>query len=212
MRKFVFALISIILVACAACEAPIPPPPPAQTEGTIHLEGDSVTFLTYYNEPIANFWTSAEFVPGSSAAYNPAGEPAKDRVPRLVGQGKVDKLVWALGPNDIRIAKGVWSVTDQWIWYDVLANDVPSSSCIVIVKPWVLSSGWDVFPEKALNDLSAWVDSFASTHPNVVVVDWKPIIEAHPEYMAPDGVHIATYDAAVARDALYREGLNNCDT
>jgi hypothetical protein len=132
------------------------------------------------------------------------------RVPRMVAQGKVDKLVWALGPNDIRIAKGRWSTQDQWIWYDVLANKVPSSSCIVIAKPWVMQSGWATFPKAALDALSAWIDNFAANHPNVVVVDWKPIFEAHPEYAAPDGVHISGQAAAVARDAMYREGISHC--
>lgn len=133
------------------------------------------------------------------------------RVPRMVAQGKVKTLVWALGPNDIRIAKGTWSIQDQWIWYDVLANKVPASSCIVIAKPWVLPSGWATFPEKALNALSTWIDAFAANHPNVVVVDWRPIFESHPEYAAPDGVHIATHEAAVARDAMYREGMSRCE-
>ena len=203
MRKFMLTVIPIILVVCVACEPP-------QIPSTVHLEGDSVTFQTYYTQPVPAFHTSGEFVPGSSAAYNPAGVAAKDRVPEMVTQGKVDTLIWALGPNDIRMAGGQWSSTDQWIWYDVLANKVPEESCIVIVKPWVLEGGWDVFPEQALNDLSAWIDVFAASHPNVVVEDWKPIIEAHPEYMAADGVHIATYEAAVARDALYREGVARC--
>ena len=210
-RLLIPILVSLGLLSCVACEPGITVTPPTpQTPGTIHLEGDSVTFLTYYNQDVPGFWTSAEFVPGSSAAVNPAGEPAMKRVPRLVAQGKVDTLVWALGPNDIRIAKGTWSVPDQWIWYDVLANKVPAETCIVVAKPWVLSSGWATFPEKALNELSAWIDAFAKDHPNVVVVDWRPIFEAHPEYAAPDGVHIATHEAAVARDAMYREGLARC--
>lgn len=213
MRSFLASifLACLVLLSCVACQPPVPSTTPIQqTPGTIHLEGDSVTFLTYYNQDVPGFWTSAEFVPGSSAAFNPAGEPAMKRVPRLVAEGKVEKLVWALGPNDIRIAKGTWSTTDQWIWYDVLANKVPADSCIVVAKPWVLSPGWAVFPEKALNALDAWIDAFAANHPNVVVVDWKPIFEAYPEYAAPDGVHIATHEAAVARDAMYREGLSRC--
>lgn len=209
-RLLILILVSLGFLSCVACEPEITVTPPVQTPGTIHLEGDSVSTLTYYNNGVEPFFTTGEFVPGSSAAFNPAGEPAMDRVPRLVTQGKVDTLVWALGPNDIRLAKGVWAVKDQWIWYDVLHNKVPAESCIVIAKPWVLPAGWATFPEKALNDLSAWIDAFAEDHQNVVVVDWRPIIEAHPEYMHADGVHIANHEAAVARDAMYRDGVSRC--
>ena len=212
MKRIAAVLIFVLAGACVGCQPPIntPAPPPAQQAGTIHIEGDSVTFLTYYNSGVPGFWTSGEFVPGSSAAVNPANKPAMKRVPRMVAAGKISQLVWALGPNDIRIAKGTWSTQDQWIWYNVLANKVPAETCIVIAKPWVMPSGWATFPEKALNSLSSWIDAFAADHPNVVVVDWKPIFEAHPEYAAPDGVHISGIPAAIARDAMYREGLSRC--
>jgi len=214
VRRIVVALTAMVAVACTACEpAPIVTPNyPPQTEGTIHLEGDSVTFNTYWMTGISTFHTYGNFDPGSSADYNPYGEAAIDRVPEALADGTVDNLVWALGLNEIyRAADHLWTVKDQLIWTDLLQNKVPDESCVVIVKPWVLPANYIVRPLASMNALRSWIDKFASDNSNVVLVDWKPILEASPQYSAIDGVHLdPDTGAAEARDAMMREGLTRC--
>ena len=59
-----------------------------------------------------------------------------------------------------------------------------------VPKPW----------RDANNEL---INEIAATHPNTVVVRWDQISEGHPEYFAPDGVHLVpagarAYVAAIA--------------
>ncbi len=213
MRKLMFLLIPGILVACVACQVPSPLVLPTQTPGTVHLEGDSVTFNTYYGTNVSHSWLTTEsFCPGATidnSGYCTDLPTALTRVPQLVQQGKVDKLVWALGLNEI--AREGWSIRYQLLWTDMLTNQVPDESCVVIVKPWILPIANKDRPLEAMNAIRKWIDDMAALNPNFVVVDWKPDLESHPEYASGDGVHlIAGSGAAEARDAMYREGLSLC--
>lgn len=210
MRRFMLIVIPIIFAACAACEIKVVPPP--QKEGTVHLEGDSVTFNTYYDGGVPDFHTSGDFTPGSTADLSWSGEAADTRLPRAVAEGKVETLVWALGLNEIFVDPNKqWSGHYQWLWFDLLKYQTPASTCIVMVKPWVLPKDYPNRPLQALNAERGWIDAFAKTRPNTVVVDWKPILEANPHFSATDGVHIDRgTGGAEARDAMYREGLARC--
>lgn len=215
LTRIMTVLIPVAIFAFVACE-PHPMEPPHyyfdQKEGTVHLEGDSVTFNTYYGTGIDQSWfTSASFFPGSDivGSFDPEG-PAMTRIPKLLDEGKVDSLIWALGLNEL-YHEG-WSERYQLLWTDLLQNKVPDNSCIVMVKPWVLPQGQDVRPLTELVALRAWMDYFAQENPNVVLVDWKPILEMYPEYSPIDGVHIdANTEGPASRDYLYRNGLTMCD-
>lgn len=214
-RKIVILMLVLLLiilaVACQPAPTVAPYVAPAQTEGTVHLEGDSVTFNTYYGTTMSlDYTTSSSYVPGSTIDANWSGEAAIDRVPRLLNEGKVDTLVWALGLNEVYLEG--WSLRYQLLWTDLLFQKIPSSSCIVMVKPWVLPSNYDKRPLDQMEALRSWIDQQAETHPNVVTVDWKPILEAHPEFSVVDGVHIDSgTDGALWRDAMYRDGVAQCN-
>jgi hypothetical protein len=200
------------MLSCVACEPTSPTIPTQQIPGTIHVEGDSVTFQTYYGTGVPAFFTTGEFVPGASADYSPNGYAANERVPAMVAQGKVETLVWALGLNEIfRDPNHEWATKDQGVWYDLLFHEVPEETCIVMVKPWVLPIGNDVRPLHSMNAIRLWMDDFNAARDNVVVVDWRPILEANPQYSPKDGVHLEPGSgAAEARDAMYREGIARC--
>lgn len=203
MRKIflVVAVFSAILI-CASCS-------PEQTQGTIHIEGDSLTFDTYWGTGLTAPFTSGEFAAGSSADFNPWGTPASVRLPQAVQAGEVDTLVWALGLNDISRAGGTWSPESQLIWYDLLVNITPAESCIVMIKPWVLN--FDGRPVEQMNALRDWIDWLAANRPNTVVEDWKPLFEANPQWAMADGVHILPDQGGPeARDAMYRQGVDRC--
>lgn len=212
-RKFLILLcLCVLIVFLVACE-PTPPGPvyPAQREGTVHIEGDSVTWNTYWDTGVDYTFTSGQWLPGSRIDLSPwNGHPALERLPDDLAAGNVDKLVWALGLNEISSQKA-WSIQHQLMWHDMLGNHVPEETCIVIVKPWVLPADHAYRPLEAINSLRTWIDNFASIHPNVRLVDWKPILEANPNFAATDGVHLDPgTGAAEARDAMYREGLSRC--
>ena len=203
MRKlFVVVLFVLAAFSCAACY-------PEQAPESIHLEGDSVTFNTYWDTGVQGIHTSGEFAPGSTADYSPWGEAATVRVPKKVAEGKVDTLIWALGLNDISRNRAGWSSVTEDIWSNLLVGEVPETSCVVLVLPWVL----DFYgrPIEEMNKMRQWMQDLAAAHQNMVVVDWKPVLEEHPEYSAIDGVHIDKGSGgAEARDALYRQGVAGC--
>ena len=211
MRKLMIIVAGALFTfGCVACEpAPVLP---VQTEGTVHLEGDSVTWNTYWDTGIElDYATSWSFTPGSAidaAPWHP-NDTTMTRVPKLVSEGKVDTLFWALGLSEIGL--GGWSDRYKVLWADMLYNKIPDESCIVIVKPWTFPQDHYNRDPADINALRSWIDNFATTRPNTVVVDWKLKSEGYPEYMAGDGVHLDPGSgAAEARDAMYREGLVGC--
>ena len=216
-RLVLAAFIPALILGNAACQPSIPAPQPVviyptQTEGTVHLQGDSVSFQTYYQTGIQSEWaTSREVVPGQKIDVWGWGDfdPPMVSVPKRIERGEVDTLVWALGLNEIASSEG-WSLRYQLLWTNLLQNQLPVQSCLVMVKPWVLPQGYTERPLSRVNAIRSWIDDFAVTHKNVVVVDWKFVLDLHPEYSAKDGVHLDTPEAALARDGMYREGLNRC--
>lgn len=202
------------VVGCAACQPPPGHPVyPPQIEGTIHFEGDSVTWNTYWDTGVSYIGTSGQWLPGDRVDVSPwSGHPTLERLPKDLAAGQVDELLWALGLNEIG-SQHAWTVQHQLMWYDMLINYVPPATCVVIVKPWVLPMDYPNRPLSAINALRAWIDNFAANRPNTVVVDWKPVLETHPEFSPEDGVHLEPgMGGAEARDAMYREGLARCAT
>lgn len=212
-RNFlIFLCLCVLIVLLVACEPTPPIVHPVQTEGTVHIEGDSVTWNTYWDTGLQpDYATTWNFTPGSAidkAPWHP-NDVTMTRVPKLVSEGKVDTLLWALGLNEIGLEG--WSPRYQVLWADMLWNKVPDETCIVIVKPWTLPQDhWNRKPAD-INALRAWIDNFAADRPNTVVVDWKPRLESSPHFSAADGVHIdAGSGGAESRDAMYREGVARC--
>lgn len=214
IKRFVISTIAAVSIAASACEAVPPPPltipPPAQVVGTTHLEGDSVTLNTYYLTTVrTDYATTTEFSPGARVDWAMTGDPAMVTVPNLARYGQVDRIVWALGLNEMFSDEG-FSIRYQLIWQDVLINKLPPKTCIVMVKPWILSSGNTTRSMSRLPGIRAWMDKFAAAHSNVVLVDWEPFFSTHPE-ISPDGTHMTPDSAGpAARDAMYREGLSRC--
>jgi hypothetical protein len=63
-------------------------------------------------------------------------------------------------------------------------------------------------------DMNATLVAAASQHPNLEVVDWNAVTAAHPEYLAPDGIHLgpegqqAMADLVSARLDAYASSLS----
>lgn len=215
-RRMLILLILLVLIICAvACQPPAPFVPsttPAQTEGTVHLEGNSIMWNTYYDQGQSlDYTTSSNFVPGSTIDLNWGGveNATVNRLPHQIQNGEVDTIVWDLGLNEVHLEG--WSVHYQLLTYDMLFQQIPESTCIVLVQQWVTPEGLRGSQIPEIEKMRAWNDQMAVEHPNVVKVDWRPILEAHPEFSKNDGVHLdAGTGAAEARDAMYREGVAQC--
>lgn len=206
---FIRRIIAILIAGLSvACQPTTQPTFPMQAQGTIHIEGDSVTLTTYFATGVSDDWfTSTNYAPGSTATASWTGIAARENIPKKVSEGKADTIVWALGLNDM--LNNGWTREDELIWTDILVNKVPPTSCVVIVKPWALPADTTRSPA-ALETVRTFIENFSADHENFVLVDWKPILEAHPEYSS-DGVHIdAGTGGAEARDAMYREGIRSC--
>ena len=214
MKKFMLICAVLGAVVCVGCEETPHPSYPAQRPDTFHFEGDSVTWNTYYDgaDTVPYWGTSGEWLPGNRVDFSPWGGADKatiDRLPQDLEAGNVGTLIWALGLNEIGSQKA-WTSTHQLMWFDLLVNHVPEETCIVIVKPWVLPLDTSR-PPAAVDALRTWIDKLDGMRPNIEVVDWKPILQAHPEYSSVDGVHIVQGSGgAEARDAMYREGVSRC--
>jgi len=95
-----------------------------------------------------------------------------------------DRVVINLGNNNKLVEAQVSAI------YEVL-KDQPN---IVIVntavpRPW----------RDHNNELLATV---AARYPNIRIIDWQKISTGHPEYFAPDGIHLAPLGATVYVDAI----------
>lgn len=216
-RKVIVVLfLLIILIACVACNptaTPIPVPAayPAQDSTRIHLEGNSITFNTYYSS-VDHSWLaeSSSFCGGTkidSPGFCTSDPTPQQRVTDLLEQGEVGVLVWALGENEI-LHEG-WSQRYQLLTYDLLFQKVPSTTCIVMVKGWTDARDTKR-PRAQMEAWRTWIDQQAAAHPNVVTVDWKPLLEANPGW-SNDGTHLIEQAAFEARDNMYREGVAQCN-
>lgn len=216
-RKFaLFLCVVVLMIVCVACQpgpAPAPQVYSAQNPDTIHLEGDSVTFNTYYLTGIQKFSTSGDGWPGASVSKAGWGSdgPATQRVPRMLSERKVGTLVWAYGINEIaQDPSRQWTFANELYWIDLLVNRTPDTSCVVIVKPWVLQNA---LPITSMYNLRVFIDRIDRENANIVTVDWKPVVESNPHFLNVDGVHIEPGTGGPeARHALMQQGVSSCES
>jgi hypothetical protein len=68
----------------------------------------------------------------------------------------------------------------------------------VIVVNTAVPRGWK-------DENNSLISQVAARYLNVKVVDWNKISEGHPEYFAPDGVHLVPTGISVYVDAIISE-------
>ena len=69
---------------------------------------------------------------------------------------------------------------------------------LVIVVNTAVPRGWK-------DENNSIIDRVAARYSNVRVIDWDAISSGHPEYFAPDGVHLSPLGATVYVDAIINE-------
>jgi hypothetical protein len=147
------------------------------------------------------------------------------QVERAAAANRLDTLVVALGTNDSSLASGGG---DGWTSADLerfrrLVFTPPAEACVVIVLP---GHGVAMDPSHAaeldqaradlagLASLRAGMPGYGTT----VVVDWQATLDARPDLVGDDGIHLvtdpitalSTADAAAARTGLYWHGVDAC--
>jgi hypothetical protein len=114
---------------------------------------------------------------------------------------------------------GAWSTADRNAEFAMI---FASEACTVIVTPGYRPGlPYAATLEQAEADIRAMAAQRATLGYPTVVVDWQPIVNAHPEYLqpAPDYVHLTddpsggtteATDADSAYTGLIRDGLAAC--
>ncbi len=212
MRRYnkigALALAALSLVGLACKEEPVP--------GRVALGGDSLSFQSDYYAGIPAGWDvegkvgigwQAEHVQARATqdVEDPAASP--------------EVFVIALGQNDVATSVGRDGFTqedrDQIL---ELASTPHDNACVAFVKPWYQPpAGAPVDPDQfvGIGAYRAYIDGLVASNPDRYrSVDWRPLAEAHPEYVDPDGVHLTTTVEAgggvFAYKALLEEAAAAC--
>jgi hypothetical protein len=122
-------------------------------------------------------------------------------------------LVVALGPNDAASWDDGWNSSDVARWRALLAAPAPDTCVAVVLPGWgaaLRGTTWehDLLTMRA--DVRALVADRVAAGSPTVEVDWLPIVTAHPDYLAKDGIHLASTAAAHARQDLYWHAAARC--
>lgn len=214
--------------------------------GTVGLIGDSITLNslnssgsifepTYFGDKPANLQLSYWMGWTHTQSQADVTQWAANRTPEI--------LIDAYGFNDARPA---YPISPFWVgdgFSDVdrgnvlnTLNTVHARSCKVLILPaWgsglgvvppdndpsddAAVLGWEQAYIQELQKVRAFYSELATQRDDIVLVDWKPVIDAHPEYMDPDGIHLAhkadggegwLTAAAEARQLMYWDGVAQC--
>jgi hypothetical protein len=190
--------------------------------GRVFVAGDSLTFTaTWDHGPGHGAPADLEWAAWLGWTAADAQSPLDAAV---AAQGPVDTLVVALGTNDSSVADGGdgWTDADLDRFRQLIAT-AGSGACVVVVLP---GHGAGLDPrhaaemDQARADLAGLADQRRHTAGNgpTVVVDWQATVDAHPELIAADGIHLTpdagtgevSADAATARTTVYWRGVDAC--
>ena len=193
----------VLLAGCAAANASSGREDGPPSPRTVTVVGDSLTVLGEQGiRPAlsdAGWFAALDAYPGRTTATQ------MDAL-RAAAARQNDATIIELGTNDaLAIAHGerTFAETDDDI---VSALDLFGDRCIVWVIP-------DRDPERKGVDAGAGVDAIvareASRRANLHVADLATILDRHPEYFAPDLVHL-TATGYEALGALMADSLAAC--
>lgn len=125
-------------------------------------------------------------------------------------------ITLALGSNDAGTWKtdGGWTDEDKVRWRNIIHRAHLSGVCVAVVLPWFMESVDAIYP-----GVRPQVDAARASlleMPFDSIVDWRSTVEANPELMAPDGIHIAAFGPeytppVAARYAVVNKAANNCE-
>ncbi|HEX8804226.1 MAG TPA: hypothetical protein VF743_08530 [Acidimicrobiales bacterium] len=186
---------------------------PEPTPGSVDVAGDSLTIQAIFAH---GYGVDA---PEDLQIIANIGWRAIDAQPDVsdhAAHGRPATLVVALGTNDSEpTSNGGWDGADVTAFRTLLNTPHPSA-CVVVVLPGMTSAAPAAHRAELVEARQALV-ALANERPRTVLVDWQAVVDAHPEYIGPDGIHLrwtdegpADPEAAAARTALYWSGVRAC--
>jgi hypothetical protein len=105
------------------------------------------------------------------------------------------------------LADGVWDLAD-YVYYRNMVKYAPTGGqCMVVMLGWRADGS---LPElvHARDDI---IDIMATRRSAKVIVDWRPVAEAHPEYYgSSDPIHPNTEAGLDAFADLIQSGIDSC--
>jgi len=189
-------LLGLALLAIPACT-------PEADPLTIDVVGDSITVQSYWNRD--DRWREAGV--GLDPAYDleidawlgNRFEDVQGREARRASDADAPRpevLVIALGVNNAADAYGQpgWTTADDAAFRKLLHTPHPDA-CVVVVLPAAGGAATKAFRDHLATGRRQ-MRSIAAKRPRTVLVDWGPVVAAHPEYLRSDGIHLADGAAA----------------
>lgn len=177
--------------------------------GTVDVAGDSVSAQAFGYTPTRPGVTNGADT--EAVRYGWACGDVDGIVQQHVNRARPATLIVALGPND---------ALDGWTWddrhcFDRLVDTIldPTACAVFVLPAWgapLEGSQWALNMGRARNSLTAVAGERQAAGRPTVVVDWTPIIAAHPEYLDAGGIHLTGEPAAGARLQLYADGAAQC--
>lgn len=103
---------------------------------------------------------------------------------------------------------GDWDLADYAYYRNMVKYAPTGGKCMVILLGWRTDAA--AYPE--LSEARQGVAEIAATRVSpVVVVDWRPVVEAHPEYFANgDTIHPSSSEGLQAYADLIQSGVGQC--
>jgi hypothetical protein len=135
--------------------------------------------------------------------------------PTPLTSARTNALVVALGPNDAASWDDGWNATDVARWRRLLTEPSPDTCVVVVLPGWghhLDGTAWAGGMQAMRRTAERLVADRSASGEPTVTVDWLPVVEAHPGYLASDGIHIRSRTAAAVRQALYWDGVARCST
>lgn len=211
MRRFMklTAVVALLAGGGVACQP--------QQEGTLVIEGDSITWGWMLS---GGGDGAVHATPGASINWCPDGwfkdcVPPNEHLAATTQAGRAAIVEVRLGTNDT--ANG-WDERDETAWTATLQdvrNRSEPDSCVVLVLPWLVAP---VSVERLaeVDEARAWL-----VGTGLPTVDWRPYME-RPGVAGPDGVHLTSVDglaewpvytteAAAAMQDSHEEALTHCE-
>jgi hypothetical protein len=183
------------------------------TPGSVDVAGDSLTIQTFFR------YGPGQGAPDDVKTVAGLGWKVGDVQPTItadVAAGRPAVLIVALGTNDSHPVQGFgWNGDDANAFRTLMTSPHPSA-CVVVVLPGYgagISPAWRTEMDEARGALNFLAIQRGG---RTVVADWQPIVQAHPEYLLSDGVHlrqegdVVDARAAAARSQLYWSGMAAC--
>jgi len=195
--------------------AATPPPTPTGTGAGVGddvvLLGDSVT-----EQAFGYLGGPTQGAPARLHRWSHVGwtlRAAADHAGGTLDAVSTGTVVVAVGPNDAAPWDGGWTDDDVARWQATL-DGIPAATCVAVVLPgWgaaLHGTPWERGMEQMRSDVQRLVDARQAGGSPTIAVDWLPIVTEHPDYLAADGIHLATDAAATARQSLYWQAVATC--